>query len=71
MSASASASASQRRATPLPATIQVGLVAGLLAIAAACWVLTGHRMAGMDAGPGTPARGRRSAGWAGSSSAGP
>src|SRR4051794_36795869 len=53
MSASASASASQRRATPLPATVQVGLVAGLLALAAACWVLTGHRMAGMDAGPGT------------------
>jgi predicted metal-binding membrane protein len=53
MSAAASASASRRRATPLPATVQVGLVAGLLAIAAACWVLTGHRMAGMDAGPGT------------------
>ena len=53
MSASASATTSQRRATPLPATVQVGLVAGLLAIAAACWVLTGHRMAGMDAGPGT------------------
>src|SRR4051795_3523134 len=48
-----SASASQRRATPLPATVQIGLVAGLLAIAAACWVLTGHRMGGMDAGPGT------------------
>jgi predicted metal-binding membrane protein len=52
VSASASATASQRR-TPLPATVQIGLVAGLLAIAAACWVLTGHRMAGMDAGPGT------------------
>jgi predicted metal-binding membrane protein len=53
VSASASATASQRRATPLPAAVQIGLVAGLLAIAAACWVLTGHRMAGMDAGPGT------------------
>lgn len=53
MSASASASASQRRATRLPATVQIGLVAGLLAVAALCWILTGHRMAGMDAGPGT------------------
>jgi predicted metal-binding membrane protein len=53
VSAPASATASSRRATPLPATVQVTLVAGLLAIAAACWVLTGHRMAGMDAGPGT------------------
>ena len=50
MSASASAS---RRAAPLSATVQVGLVAGLLAVAAACWVLTDDRMAGMDAGPGT------------------
>ena len=53
MSASASASASQRRATALPATVQIGLLASLLAVAAACWALTGHRMAGMDAGPGT------------------
>jgi predicted metal-binding membrane protein len=53
MSASASASAVQRRAAPLPATVQIGLVAGLLAIAAGCWVLTGNRMDGMDAGPGT------------------
>jgi predicted metal-binding membrane protein len=50
---SASASASQRRATPLSATVQIALVTGLLAIAAACWALTGQRMAGMDAGPGT------------------
>jgi predicted metal-binding membrane protein len=53
VSASASASASQRRAAPPPATVQIGLVAGLLAVAAACWVVTGDRMAGMDAGPGT------------------
>ena len=50
---SASASASPRRPAPLSATVQVGLVAGLLAVAAACWVLTDDRMAGMDAGPGT------------------
>ena len=48
-----SASASLRRSAPLPATVQIGLVAALLAIAAGCWVLTGDRMAGMDAGPGT------------------
>jgi predicted metal-binding membrane protein len=53
MSASASASAAQRRAEPLSTTVQIGLVAGLLAIAAGCWVLTGDRMDGMDAGPGT------------------
>jgi predicted metal-binding membrane protein len=53
MSASASASAAQRRTAPLPMTVQVGLLAGLLAVAAGCWVLTGHRMDGMDAGPGT------------------
>ena len=53
MSASASASTAQRRAAPLSATVQIGLVAGLLAVAAGCWVLTGDRMDGMDAGPGT------------------
>ena len=53
MSASASASAAQRRAAPLSATVQIGLVASLLALAAGCWVLTGDRMDGMDAGPGT------------------
>ena len=53
MSGSASAFTSQRRATPPPATAQAGLVAVLLAVAVLCWVLTGHRMAGMDAGPGT------------------
>jgi predicted metal-binding membrane protein len=53
MSASASASAAQRRPAPLSATVQIGLVAGLLAIAAGCWLLTCDRMDGMDAGPGT------------------
>ena len=48
-----SASASLRRSAPLPAAVQIGLVASLLAVAAGCWVLTGDRMAGMDAGPGT------------------
>ena len=53
MSASASATTARRHGAPLPATVQIGLVAGLLALAAGCWVLTGNRMAGMDAGPGT------------------
>jgi predicted metal-binding membrane protein len=48
-----SASASLRRGAPLPAAVQVAMVAGLLAIAAGCWALTDARMAGMDAGPGT------------------
>jgi predicted metal-binding membrane protein len=42
-----------RRTPPLPAVIQGALIASLLAIAAACWVVTGDRMDGMDAGPGT------------------
>jgi predicted metal-binding membrane protein len=42
-----------RRTPPLPAVIQVVLIASLLAIAAACWAVTGDRMSGMDAGPGT------------------
>lgn len=36
-----------------PARAEVGLVAALLALAAAAWALTADRMAGMDAGPGT------------------
>jgi predicted metal-binding membrane protein len=32
---------------------QVGLVASLLAVAAGAWAVTGDRMGGMDAGPGT------------------
>jgi predicted metal-binding membrane protein len=45
--------ASLRHTPPLPAAIQVGLVALLLAVAAAAWAVTGDRMGGMDAGPGT------------------
>jgi predicted metal-binding membrane protein len=42
-----------RRTPPLPAVIRAALIASLLAIAAACWAITGDRMGGMDAGPGT------------------
>jgi predicted metal-binding membrane protein len=42
-----------RHAPPLPAAIQVGLVALLLALAVAAWAVTGDRMDGMDTGPGT------------------
>jgi predicted metal-binding membrane protein len=38
---------------PLTGRIQVGLVALLLILAAASWVVTGDRMSGMDDGPGT------------------
>jgi predicted metal-binding membrane protein len=48
-----SASASLRRAAQLPATVRAGVVASLLLLAAGCWVVSGDRMAGMDAGPGT------------------
>jgi predicted metal-binding membrane protein len=41
-----------RRTLP-PGVTQAGLVAGLLVVAAAGWILTGARMGGMDAGPGT------------------
>jgi predicted metal-binding membrane protein len=47
------ASATLHRAPPLPTRVQVGLVALLLALAGAGWALTGDRMSGMDAGPGT------------------
>jgi predicted metal-binding membrane protein len=36
-----------------PGVVELGLVASLLLVAAGGWVLTGDRMAGMDAGPGT------------------
>jgi predicted metal-binding membrane protein len=42
-----------RRPPPIPRFAQVGLVAGLVLVAAAGWVLTVDRMRGMDAGPGT------------------
>jgi predicted metal-binding membrane protein len=41
------------RAPPRSGPVQVGLVASLLAVAAGAWALTGERMGGMDAGPGT------------------
>jgi len=33
--------------------LQAGLIAGLLALASLAWLIMEHRMAGMDAGPGT------------------
>lgn len=41
------------RRMPLPAAIQLGLIATLLLFAAVAWALTDNRMGGMDAGPGT------------------
>jgi predicted metal-binding membrane protein len=46
-------SATLRRVPPLPSVVQLGLIFGLLLLAAIAWALTGDRMAGMDAGPGT------------------
>src|SRR5215208_397499 len=45
--------ASLRRTPPLPDMLRIGLIFGLLLLAAVAWVLTDDRMAGMDAGPGT------------------
>jgi predicted metal-binding membrane protein len=41
------------RTPPRSRPLQVGVIAALLAVAAAAWVETGDRMGGMDAGPGT------------------
>jgi predicted metal-binding membrane protein len=41
------------RTPPRSGPGQVGLVAALLAVAAGAWAVTGDRMGGMDAGPGT------------------
>jgi predicted metal-binding membrane protein len=41
------------RRPPLSGPVQVGLVATLLVVAAGAWAVTGDRMSGMDAGPGT------------------
>jgi predicted metal-binding membrane protein len=41
------------RTPPLSGPVQGALVASLLAVAAGAWVVTGDRMGGMDAGPGT------------------
>ena len=46
-------SATLRRVPPLPSAVQLGLIFGLLILAAIAWAMTGDRMAGMDAGPGT------------------
>src|SRR5439155_4303348 len=46
-------SASLRQALPLPDVVRVGLISGLFLLAAIAWAVTGDRMAGMDAGPGT------------------
>ncbi len=46
-------SATLRRVPPLPSVVQLGLIFGLLLLAAIAWAMTGDRMAGMDAGPGT------------------
>jgi predicted metal-binding membrane protein len=39
--------------TPPSGPVQVGVVASLLVVAAGAWAVTGDRMGGMDAGPGT------------------
>src|SRR4051794_2098773 len=46
-------SATLRRVPQLSNTVQLGLIFGLLLLAAVAWAMTGDRMAGMDAGPGT------------------
>lgn len=46
-------SATLRRAPPVPALVQLGLIALLVVAAAVAWALTSNRMQGMDAGPGT------------------
>jgi predicted metal-binding membrane protein len=46
-------SATVRRSTPFNGPAEVGLVASLILLAVAAWILSDERMAGMDAGPGT------------------
>jgi predicted metal-binding membrane protein len=43
----------RRSLPPLPGVIQLGLIFALLLLAAIAWAVTGDRMSGMDAGPGT------------------
>jgi predicted metal-binding membrane protein len=45
--------ASLGRTPPRSRPVEVGLVASLLVVAAGAWAVTGDRMGGMDAGPGT------------------
>jgi predicted metal-binding membrane protein len=46
-------SATLSRTPPRSGPVQVGLVASLLVVASGAWAVTGDRMGGMDAGPGT------------------
>jgi predicted metal-binding membrane protein len=46
-------SASLRRVPALPSAVQLGLIFGLLLLAAIAWAVTDDRMGGMDAGPAT------------------
>jgi predicted metal-binding membrane protein len=46
-------SATVRRSPPLPGLVQIGLIGLLVLLAAIAWEITGDRMSGMDAGPGT------------------
>ncbi len=46
-------SATLRRVPPLPSVVQLGLIFGLILLAAVAWAVTGDRMSGTDAGPGT------------------
>jgi predicted metal-binding membrane protein len=45
--------ATLRRVPPLSGVVQLGLILGLVLLAAIAWAMTGDRMDGMDAGPGT------------------
>jgi predicted metal-binding membrane protein len=45
--------ATLNRTPPPSRPVQVGLIASLLVVAAGAWAVTGDRMGGMDAGPGT------------------
>jgi predicted metal-binding membrane protein len=46
-------SAALRRVPQLSNAVQLGLIFGLILLAAVAWAVTGDRMNGMDAGPGT------------------
>jgi predicted metal-binding membrane protein len=46
-------SATLRRVPQLSSAVQLGLIFGLILLAAIAWAMTGDRMDGMDAGPGT------------------
>ena len=46
-------SAAIKRAPSLPEATRLGLIGLLFGLAVGAWTLTGERMGGMDAGPGT------------------